>query len=59
MQTLTQPERDALSRQCPAWRLLPDRDALTRDFKFPDFPAAWSFMTRVAALADRMDHHPE
>lgn len=27
MQTLTEPERDALSHQCPAWRVLPDRDA--------------------------------
>lgn len=59
MQTLTPPERDALSHRCPAWRVLPDRDAIGRDFKFPDFTAAWAFMTRVAALAERMDHHPE
>lgn len=59
MQTLTQPERDALSHRCPNWHLLPDRDAITRDFKFSDFTTAWAFMTRVAALADRMDHHPE
>jgi len=38
---------------------LPDRDAITRDFKFKDFSAAWGFMARVALLAEQGDHHPE
>lgn len=59
MHTLTESERDALWHRCPEWRTLPGRDAITRDLKFADFRAAWAFMTRVAALADRMDHHPE
>jgi 4a-hydroxytetrahydrobiopterin dehydratase len=32
---------------------------LHRTFKFPDFTAAFSFMTAVAAVAERMDHHPD
>ncbi len=36
-----------------------DRPAITRTLKFADFNAAFSFMTRVALLADKMDHHPE
>ena len=32
---------------------------LTRTFTFQDFSAAFSFMTRVAFLAEKMDHHPE
>lgn len=32
---------------------------LHRELVFPDFKAAFAFMTRVAAVADRMDHHPE
>ena len=32
---------------------------LRRDFEFADFSAAFGFMTRVALLAESMDHHPE
>ena len=31
---------------------------LTRDFKFADFSEAFAFMTRVALIAEKMDHHP-
>lgn len=31
---------------------------LTRDFKFKDFSEAFAFMTRVALIAEKMDHHP-
>ena len=36
-----------------------ERDAIQRTFKFKDFNAAFGFMTRVALLADKVDHHPE
>ncbi len=32
---------------------------LHRSFKFADFIAAWGFMSKVALLAQSMDHHPE
>ena len=35
------------------------RDAIRRDFKLADFNAAWGFMSRVALLAEKADHHPE
>ena len=41
------------------WRVLPDRDAIARNFQFADFVAAWRFMSAVALIAERMDHHPE
>ena len=31
---------------------------LTRDFTFADFSEAFAFMTRVAPVAEKMDHHP-
>lgn len=34
-------------------------DALTRTFEFPDFPAAITFVTRVAEIAEGMNHHPD
>lgn len=36
-----------------------DRPAITRRLAFADFNAAFGFMTRVALLADKVDHHPE
>ena len=35
------------------------RDAITRSFVFTDFVEAFGFMTRVAILAEKADHHPE
>ena len=31
---------------------------LKKSFVFRDFSEAFGFMTRVALLADKMDHHP-
>ena len=31
---------------------------LTKDFQFKDFKEAFSFMTRVALIAEKADHHP-
>ncbi len=31
---------------------------LYKAFKFKDFSAAFAFMTRVALLAEKYDHHP-
>ncbi|MCF2443055.1 4a-hydroxytetrahydrobiopterin dehydratase [Dyadobacter sp. CY345] len=33
-------------------------DKLKRTFVFKDFNAAFAFMTKVAGVADRLDHHP-
>lgn len=35
------------------------RDAILKTFRFEDFNAAFGFMTRVALMADKLDHHPE
>jgi 4a-hydroxytetrahydrobiopterin dehydratase len=32
---------------------------LTKEFVFDDFGQAWAFMTEVAMLAERKNHHPE
>ena len=34
-------------------------NALHREFRFPDFTQAFAFMTAVAAIAERMNHHPD
>ena len=38
---------------------MPGRDVNTRSFRSADFNAAWGFMSRVALLAEKHDHHPE
>ncbi len=56
---LTDGERiDALS-ELPGWSLHEHKDAIHRDFRFKTFSQAFAFMTRVAMLAEKMDHHPE
>jgi 4a-hydroxytetrahydrobiopterin dehydratase len=40
----------------PMWQELDNQ--LTRDFVFADFSEAFAFMTRVALVAEKMDHHP-
>ena len=32
---------------------------LRREFRFADFATAFAFMTRVAAVAEEQDHHPD
>jgi 4a-hydroxytetrahydrobiopterin dehydratase len=49
----------AALKSLPEWSAADGRDAITRSFRFDDFSAAFAFMTRVAAKADQMDHHPE
>lgn len=36
-----------------------ENNSLTRSFKFKDFVEAWSFMSKVALIAEKMNHHPE
>lgn len=34
-------------------------DKLTAEFVFEDFSQTWAFMSEVAMLAERKNHHPE
>ena len=41
------------------WALSADGKALHRSFRFKDFSEAFSFLTRIAMHAEKVDHHPE
>lgn len=56
---LTETERAAALAALPEWSLRADGLAITRTFRFADFAEAFGFMTRVAILAEKADHHPE
>ena len=56
---LSDAEREEALAALPEWRLREDGLAIERKLKFADFNEAFGFMTRVALLADKHDHHPE
>ena len=41
------------------WAVVDGRDAIVKEFRFADFIEAWGFMSRVALIAEKMNHHPE
>jgi len=51
--------RAAALKELAGWKEVAGRDAINKSFKFKDFNEAWGFMTRIALLAEQMDHHPE
>ena len=56
---LTPVERAEALASLPHWSLAREGKAIARSFRFADFNEAFGFMTHVALLADKVDHHPE
>ncbi len=46
-------------RELTGWSDVENRDAIRKTFQFGTFGEAWGFMSQVALLAEKMDHHPE
>jgi len=59
MKALTPAERAELLPTLDGWSPVEDRDAIRKRFVFDDFNAAFAWMTRVALVAEQMNHHPE
>jgi 4a-hydroxytetrahydrobiopterin dehydratase len=51
--------RDAAMQQLSQWTYDADAKGIRRILRFADFAEAFGFMTRVAILAEKADHHPE
>jgi 4a-hydroxytetrahydrobiopterin dehydratase len=51
--------RKAALRELSGWSEVPGREAIARTFTFKDFNEAFGFMSRVALVAEKRDHHPE
>ncbi|MGY9014018.1 MAG: 4a-hydroxytetrahydrobiopterin dehydratase [Rhodospirillales bacterium] len=56
---LSSEDRKDLLVTLDGWSNVEERDAIFKLFQFPKFRDAFGFMTRVAIVADEMDHHPE
>ena len=41
------------------WEMADGRDAIQKEFKFKSFAHAFGWMSSVAIMAEKMDHHPE
>lgn len=59
VERLSQAERVAALDNLEGWHGVDGRDAIQKTFKFSDFNAAFGWMTRVALVAEKADHHPE
>ena len=54
---LNNQEMESLTIKLPEWDYLEKK--LIREFKFANFIEAFAFMTKVAIIAEGMNHHPE
>lgn len=54
---LTQEEINNELHQVPGWAVVGEK--LHRELRFGSFVEAFGFMTRVALIAERKDHHPD
>lgn len=46
-------------KELDGWSVGEESKCIKKKFEFKDFNEAFGFMTRVALLADKVDHHPE
>ena len=51
-------DADVIS-QLSGWSIVQGRSAIMKSFIFNGFGQAFGFMTEVALIAEKMDHHPE
>ena len=51
--------RKSALKSLPGWKEVEGREAIERTFVFKDFNEAFGFMSRVALVAEKNDHHPE
>jgi 4a-hydroxytetrahydrobiopterin dehydratase len=54
---LREAEIEQLLGTLPSWNVIEGR--LQRRLRFTDFAEAFAFLTRVALIAERLNHHPQ
>jgi len=59
VEQLSEEARNTALANLPEWHSDGEANAICRNLKFGDFAEAFAFMTRVAILAEKADHHPE
>jgi 4a-hydroxytetrahydrobiopterin dehydratase len=56
---LSETRRSEALADLPEWSLRSDGLAIERTMRFRNFSEAWGFISRVALLAEKQNHHPE
>jgi len=56
---LSDSERNQEVSELSGWQLVEGREAISKTFEFANFIEAFGFMSRVALVAEKMNHHPE
>ena len=58
---LAEPDRAEALEQLGqnGWSLVDGRDAIQKTFKFKNFIEAFGWMSQMAIVAEKMNHHPE
>ena len=59
IQKLSSEEIQAALPTIENWSFDQEKGSITRTFEFGNFIEAWGFMSKVAILAEKHDHHPE
>lgn len=59
MEKLDPTRAAAMLAALPDWTHDSQRGAISRTFQFQDFPQAFGFMTQLAIMAEKRNHHPE
>ena len=54
---LEQNQLDYFLKNNPSWII--DNKMIKKEFKFDNFIEAFGFMSKVALLSEKMDHHPD
>ena len=52
-------ERNKILKTLKDWKKTRGRDSIEKNYIFKDFTSAFSWMARIALIAEKMDHHPE
>ena len=53
---IEQTQLDYFTEKNPSWRI--ENKTIKKEFKFNNFIEAFGFMSKVALLSEKMDHHP-
>jgi 4a-hydroxytetrahydrobiopterin dehydratase len=59
LKKFTAEQLEAALQSLPGWKRHGRREAIRRQYAFDDFTQAFSFMTQVAIMAEKRNHHPE
>lgn len=55
----TEREEALTAVKAAGWQVVQDRDAIEKSYRFKTFIDAFGWMSKVALLAEKMNHHPE